>query len=293
MSDLGFFAIAVIVTFLLLGGPLTLFVAIKLLNSAWGSPKARFVRLKPASPGDPALGVGVFWDDESFPMEIFRVKIDFMELVMGGRSTSFSYTFEGKGSKKKSFVIPMKLSPADLEMLTDSGLDARAVARSFVFVEIENSKGETSRFKLKKSELLRTVTGVPLVASPEVELMAPRDPDNWSLQTRVFPWRAVVATAEEPKEKAAAGAAKKKGPSLLNFLVTKVWIEPGCIVCDACENEAPQVFEVLADTCIVRPAAPLDDAASIVAAAEGCPVDVIKYETKPKPADATAVAPQT
>ncbi len=66
--------------------------------------------------------------------------------------------------------------------------------------------------------------------------------------------------------------------------VTKVWIEPGCIVCDACETSAPTVFEVTDDTCIIRPAAldasftkPLTD--EIKEAAEECPVDVIKFET--------------
>ncbi|RJP30951.1 MAG: hypothetical protein C4547_16120 [Phycisphaerales bacterium] len=69
-------------------------------------------------------------------------------------------------------------------------------------------------------------------------------------------------------------------------LVTKVWIEEGCIVCDACETTAPTVFEVLEDTCIVRPAAleaeftkPLTQ--DIIDAAEECPVDVIKFETAP------------
>ena len=40
-------------------------------------------------------------------------------------------------------------------------------------------------------------------------------------------------------------------------LVTKVWIDPGCIICDACESTAPDVFEVQHenDTCIIRPAA--------------------------------------
>ncbi len=67
--------------------------------------------------------------------------------------------------------------------------------------------------------------------------------------------------------------------------VIKVWIEPGCIVCDACETASPTVFEVLEDSCIVRPDAldieftrPLTD--SIVEAAEECPVDVIKYDTE-------------
>lgn len=67
-------------------------------------------------------------------------------------------------------------------------------------------------------------------------------------------------------------------------LVTKVWIDPGCIVCDACENTCPEVFEVTDDTCIIRPAAlaaaftkPLTK--TIIEAAQECPVDVIKYET--------------
>jgi cytochrome b6-f complex iron-sulfur subunit len=67
-------------------------------------------------------------------------------------------------------------------------------------------------------------------------------------------------------------------------VVTKVWIAPGCIVCDACENDCPEVFDVQEDTCLIRPPAmnieflkPLTP--SVQVAAEGCPVDVIKYET--------------
>lgn len=67
-------------------------------------------------------------------------------------------------------------------------------------------------------------------------------------------------------------------------VVTKVWIEEGCIVCDACETTAPDIFEVLEDTCIVRPEALTPDftkqrSENIVDAAEECPVDVIKFET--------------
>src|SRR3954468_16074617 len=68
-------------------------------------------------------------------------------------------------------------------------------------------------------------------------------------------------------------------------IVTKVWIAPGCIVCDACENDCPEVFDVQEDTCLIRPPAMKDDflrplTPSIIVAAEGCPVDVIKFETK-------------
>ena len=63
-----------------------------------------------------------------------------------------------------------------------------------------------------------------------------------------------------------------------NFSVKKVWIDPGCIVCDACEGIYPEVFEVLDDTCIIRENAPLENGLLIEEAAEACPVEVIKFE---------------
>lgn len=66
--------------------------------------------------------------------------------------------------------------------------------------------------------------------------------------------------------------------------VVKVWIAPGCIVCDSCETDSPEVFDVQEENCVIRPEAldakftqPLTP--SILTAAEGCPVDVIKFET--------------
>lgn len=79
-------------------------------------------------------------------------------------------------------------------------------------------------------------------------------------------------------------------------LVTRVWIEPGCIVCDACENAAPTVFHVTDDTCVIRPDAlnaeftkPLS--VEIKEAAEECPVDVIKFEVVMGEAPAAAATP--
>lgn len=74
-------------------------------------------------------------------------------------------------------------------------------------------------------------------------------------------------------------------------VITKVWIAPGCIVCDACENDCPEVFDVTEETCLIRPPAMKPDflaplTPSIIVAAEGCPVEVIKYETKEVPGKA-------
>ena len=57
-------------------------------------------------------------------------------------------------------------------------------------------------------------------------------------------------------------------------IITKVWIAPGCIVCDACENDCPEVFDVTETTCLIRPTAMNADflkplTPSIITAAEG------------------------
>lgn len=70
--------------------------------------------------------------------------------------------------------------------------------------------------------------------------------------------------------------------------VLKVWIEPGCIVCDACETNCPEVFHVEADGCTVLPAGQHAETLKrltrqILLAAEECPVEVIRVETVDDP----------
>jgi len=64
--------------------------------------------------------------------------------------------------------------------------------------------------------------------------------------------------------------------------ITKVWIEEGCIVCNACDAECPDVFLVTDTTCIIKEEVSFpvegDLESQIEAAAAGCPVEVIKYE---------------
>jgi len=284
MTAVSHILISLVAVFIILGGPLTLYAIIKLSNEWLGGVKGRFVRLK----AEPTLGFLVEWDKDSFDHAIQRIRFDLFELIRGGRSASFSYTFEDRTAKKSSFVIPLKLNSDDFGLLTDAGLkgsERRALNKSYALVEIETINGETFRQKISKKSILEAIRTVPLMANSEVELMQPTEPDTWSLLTRVFPWKKAAAAADAAPVAAKAHkptAGKAAAPTLVDFLVTKVWIEPGCIVCDACENEAPDVFQVLADTCIVRENAPLDNGASIQAAAEGCPVNVIKYTTVPK-----------
>ncbi len=74
--------------------------------------------------------------------------------------------------------------------------------------------------------------------------------------------------------------------------IFSVYIDDGCIVCDACEEAAPDVFEVTDDTCFIKPTVRIDGgfdrntdqsglkpeiisamSDDILDAAEACPVD--------------------
>ena len=61
--------------------------------------------------------------------------------------------------------------------------------------------------------------------------------------------------------------------------ITRVWIEPGCISCNLSRDTCPAVFEVLDNGAVVKPGADfVANDAAIREAAEGCPVEVIKFE---------------
>ncbi len=274
--------IALFLLIFILGAPLTLYVGVQILNAWLSNVKPSFVRM------GSDLGILVAWDSESNPRAITRVRIEGSELVRGGRSMAASFTFEDKAARKKSFALNLsKLNPDDLAFLMDEA-NPRMAKKSTVVVEVEDVQGQTVRRKFSKKQVRAALSQASLQTSPEVDVVA-QAPDSWSVLTRVFPWKKVAAAAVPAADHKPKAAGEKKpaaaaAPSLVDFIVTKVWIEPGCIVCDACENEAPDVFQVLPDTCIVRENAPLDNGASIKAAAEGCPVNVIKYDSKPKSA---------
>jgi len=65
--------------------------------------------------------------------------------------------------------------------------------------------------------------------------------------------------------------------------VDKVWIIPGCIVCDLCEDTISDVFHVTETTSVVQMEGRdkwSEWSDKILDAAAGCPVNVIKYEIK-------------
>jgi hypothetical protein len=75
-----------------------------------------------------------------------------------------------------------------LDCFNDSGSSPKSLKNSYFNVEVETVDGETRRFKLPKSKVLAGLATATTLGK-EIEVVADKNPDSWSVQTRVFPWR--------------------------------------------------------------------------------------------------------
>ena len=60
--------------------------------------------------------------------------------------------------------------------------------------------------------------------------------------------------------------------------IKKVWVDEGCISCGLCEEVAEDIFEVDEVSEVKKDADFSSNEDEIKEAAEGCPVEVIKFE---------------
>lgn len=118
------------------------------------------------------------------------------------------------------------------------------------------------------------------VKNPNAKASKPEKPK--AKPAAAAPTATAVAAAPAPAVEGVASGTPGKAAELgATGTVTKVWIIDGCIVCDACEDLTPDVFNVTETTCLIREESQpkwtgLSD--SIVESAKACPVNVIKYE---------------
>ena len=177
-------------------------------------------------------------------------------------------------------AAPVAIAPVAVPVV--AAADAALVAPPVVDADIEDAVDAA----LGTTAILRPAAAEAL-APPPPDTVVPADPV-------VLPVAVEVSSAPvAPPVPATQPTAKPASPR-----VTKVWIEEGCIVCNACEADSPEVFHVTETTCMIKPGVRLDGKetenrieknglnpadgerliTSIIAAAQGCPVDVIKYE---------------
>lgn len=170
-------------------------------------------------------------------------------------------------------------------------LNSKDLKNGSVEIEISSSKDlKFFRFNMKASEFVKKCLEATLdFETAQLEFINSKKEENKSVP---IPERSFISPPLPKSAKALklatnpefagaflanASGSESAGAGVANYSVSKVWIEPGCIVCDACEGIYPEVFEVTDSTCLIRPGAPLTDGLKIQEAAEACPVEVIKF----------------
>ena len=251
-------------------------------ETLFGKPKITLLR---ASKSGNIFAFGFKWNSAKEPAALDTIRLRLFNPFGSPTQVEVSKPFE---AKKSSFAVEVDMGPGFIELLGAKGFDMATLQ-----IEVVSSKdGVVFQFDMKGSKFKKLVfdanqTLAEYVAQKHLDVKknskSPIDIPMRSFIADTVPGRGPqLKLSTNPVfagefAGASAGAAAATGPVAQNFKIAKVWIEPGCIVCNACEDIYKDVFEVLADTCIIRPNAPLDDGLRMQEAAEACPVEVIKY----------------
>lgn len=233
--------------------------------------------------GENGFSFSFAWDQTAEPFRFDRLKIKLFNPFGNPAQMEITREFEPAG---KDFARDLDLGPKLKEFFSAKGLDSATIE-----IEVASSKDSVTHYISMKGNTFiekyknATVTaeevnakfslpaGIPRFEIPERTFISPPLPKTGkALKIATNPEFATQFVAAGTAGVVSGGAA-----SAANFSVSKVWIEPGCIVCDACEGIFPEVFEVTETTCLIRPGAPLNDGLKIQEAAEACPVEVIKF----------------
>lgn len=255
-------------------------------ETLFGKPKLTILR---STKTGNFFAFGFKWNAAKDPAKIDIIRLRLYNPFGSPTQVEVSKNFDVKTS---SFSVEVDMGPGFAELLGAKNFDLGTVD-----VQVSSTKdGMTWNFEMKGSKFKKLVSDAAQTLDQYVathklgEVKTSKPPIDVPIRSFIadtVPGRgaqlalptnpafaAQFAGTAAPTSTGGAGGAQ---PVVDNFKVAKVWIEPGCIVCNACEDIYKDVFEVLADTCIIRPNAPLDDGLRIQEAAEACPVEVIKY----------------
>jgi ferredoxin len=256
-------------------------------ETLFGKPKLTILR---ATKSGNFFAFGFKWNSSKEPAAIDQIGIRLFNPFGNPTQVEVSKSFDPKTT---SFATEVEMGPGFIELLGAKNFDV-----ALVQVVVKSSKaGVAWQFDMKGPKFRKLVSEAQLSADQFIkqhgldsakESKPPIDIPIRSFIADTVPGKgAQLALPTNPAFAAqfagsaapttTGGAGGAQAPVAENFKIAKVWIEPGCIVCNACEDIYKEVFEVKADTCIIRPNAPLDDGLRIQEAAEACPVEVIKF----------------
>ncbi len=252
-------------------------------ETLFGKPKLTLLR---STKNGHFFAFGFKWNSAKEPVAIDTIKVRLFNPWGTPTQVELSQSFE---VQRASFAMEANMGPGFIELLGAKNFDL-----AIILVEVASSRdGLSFSFEMKGPKFRRLIeeanqTVAEFTAQNKLDVSKesrpPIDIPIRSFIADTVPGRGPmlkVATnpmfAGEFSAAPAAGGAAAAAPAADNFKISKVWIEPGCIVCNACEDIYKDVFEVTATTCLIRPGAPLDDGLRVQEAAEACPVEVIKY----------------
>jgi ferredoxin len=248
------------------------------INFLFVKPRLKILK---STLGPNGFAFAVSWDQSAEPVKYDHVRIQLFNPF--GNPTQREVTREFAGSED-DFARDLDLGIAFNEIKSAKGIEKATVeitvsaSKVSVFQTISmngaeflaklNDSFETAEDFNKKHEPLKKKSTYKI---PERSFISPPLPKSGKALK--------LATNPEFAGSFAGGAtdAGSGATAAVSFSVSKVWIEPGCIVCNACEGIIPEVFEVTDTTCLIRPGAPLNEGLRIQEAAEACPVEVIKF----------------
>lgn len=269
-------AVAILMGIGLLAGMGALSLLSGALNFLFVKPKIEILK---SANGDRGFAFSFVWDQDVGPFSFDRIKIQLFNPF--GNPTQMEITREFEASNV-DFARDLDLGLKFKELLSAKGLDNATVE-----IEVSSTKdsithhvsmkGSTFKDKYLSATLSALEMNKKFIISrpiarfeiPEKSFISPPLPKSKKALK--------IATNPEFAAQFAGGDTAGAASTVSNFSVSKVWIEPGCIVCDACEGIYPEVFEVTETSCVIRSGAPLNDGLKIQEAAEACPVEVIKF----------------
>ena len=273
-------SIAVVLAVGLVVNVVVLNFAIGSIQFFFGKPKFSVLRTRSGKNG---LAFGFRWNSSKEPASFDKIRVVLYNPFGNPSQIDISKEFSKKDS---NFGIDLDLGSKFGELLKVISFPERPKAR--VMVEISaSSEGINHQFEMSAEKFSKSFSNSEhTLESYEEKYGVKKAKILYPTVKRSFVADPLPATggkklkiAVNPEFAGAfapAGAAEDS--AVENFSISKVWIEPGCIVCDACETIIPEVFDVQDATCIVRADAPLTDGLRIVEAAEACPVEVIKFD---------------
>lgn len=255
-------------------------------ETLFGKPKLTILR---TTKSGNFFAFGFRWNSAKEPAAIDTIRIRLFNPFGNPTQSEVVSQFE---PKKVSFAAEVDMGPGLIDLIGAKNFESASVQ---VFVG-SSKDGISWQFDMKGPKFKRLVNEAHLTVDQFIgdhklgETKSSKPPIDVPIRSFIAdtvpgkgaqvaiatnPAFANLFAGAAPAGGASAGAAA--GGTAENFAVAKVWIEPGCIVCNACEDIYKEVFDVQADTCVIRPNAPLTDGLRIKEAAEACPVEVIKF----------------